>query len=95
MAQLAERAASEAVAAEAVGWRGDAIEAECFAFLAMRRLERFTDQLSFDHRCSDTDGGGTIGARATVDYRGFAAKFLGSLIEFRAISDSEIGFYQA
>jgi len=24
------------VPAEAVGWRGDAIEAECFAFLAVR-----------------------------------------------------------
>ena len=28
----------EAVPAEAVGWRGDAIEAECFAFLAVRVL---------------------------------------------------------
>jgi anhydro-N-acetylmuramic acid kinase len=26
------------VPAEAVGWRGDAIEAECFAFLAVRVL---------------------------------------------------------
>ncbi|WP_349369934.1 anhydro-N-acetylmuramic acid kinase [Salinarimonas sp.] len=33
---LAERADVEAVPAEAVGWRGDAIEAECFAFLAAR-----------------------------------------------------------
>lgn len=35
---LAERAGVEAVPAEAVGWRGDAIEAECFAFLAARVL---------------------------------------------------------
>lgn len=33
---LAERAGVEAVPAEAVGWRGDAVEAECFAFLAAR-----------------------------------------------------------
>ena len=38
MAMLAERARVEAVPAEAVGWRGDAIEAECFAFLAVRVL---------------------------------------------------------
>ena len=38
MAALAARSGAEAVPAEAVGWRGDAIEAECFAFLAMRRL---------------------------------------------------------
>jgi anhydro-N-acetylmuramic acid kinase len=36
MAMLATRARVEAVPAEAVGWRGDAIEAECFAFLAAR-----------------------------------------------------------
>ncbi|MBA4223422.1 MAG: anhydro-N-acetylmuramic acid kinase [Methylobacterium sp.] len=37
MAALNARSGAEAVPAEAVGWRGDAIEAECFAFLAMRR----------------------------------------------------------
>jgi anhydro-N-acetylmuramic acid kinase len=36
MAMLKSRAGVEAVPAEAVGWRGDAIEAECFAFLAVR-----------------------------------------------------------
>ena len=36
MAMLNTRAKVEAVPAEAVGWRGDAIEAECFAFLAVR-----------------------------------------------------------
>lgn len=39
MAMLRTRAGVEAVPAEAVGWRGDAIEAECFAFLA-RRVQR-------------------------------------------------------
>lgn len=38
MAMLAQRAAVEVVPAEAVGWRGDAIEAECFAFLAARTV---------------------------------------------------------
>lgn len=38
MAMLKTRAGVEAVPAEAVGWRGDAIEAECFAFLAVRVL---------------------------------------------------------
>ena len=38
MAMLKDRARVEAVPAEAVGWRGDAIEAELFAFLAVRRL---------------------------------------------------------
>ncbi|UYO01464.1 MAG: anhydro-N-acetylmuramic acid kinase [Devosia sp.] len=36
MAMLASRAGVEAVPAETVAWRGDAIEAECFAFLAVR-----------------------------------------------------------
>ena len=38
MDMLRARAGVEAVKAEAVGWRGDAIEAECFAFLAVRVL---------------------------------------------------------
>jgi anhydro-N-acetylmuramic acid kinase len=38
MAMLKTRARVDAVPAEAVGWRGDAIEAECFAFLAVRAL---------------------------------------------------------
>lgn len=38
MEMLHTRAGVEAVPAEAVGWRGDAIEAECFAFLAVRVL---------------------------------------------------------
>lgn len=38
VAALRTRAGVEPVMAEAVGWRGDAIEAECFAFLAVRAL---------------------------------------------------------
>ncbi len=38
VAAIRERAKVEPVLAEAVGWRGDAVEAECFAFLAVRTL---------------------------------------------------------
>ncbi len=38
MAALAQRAGVQALPAESLGWRGDAIEAECFAFLAARVL---------------------------------------------------------
>ena len=39
MRAIAERCACEVVAAEAVGWRGDALEAEAFAYLAVRTLK--------------------------------------------------------
>ncbi len=38
MAMLTGRAGVETVSAETLGWRGDAVEAECFAFLAVRVL---------------------------------------------------------
>jgi anhydro-N-acetylmuramic acid kinase len=38
MEMLASRAGVEAVQAETLGWKGDAVEAECFAFLAVRVL---------------------------------------------------------
>lgn len=38
MQAIAERAGVEAVLADRVGWRGDAIEAECFAYLAVRTV---------------------------------------------------------
>ncbi len=38
MARLENRAGVEVVQAEALGWKGDAVEAECFAFLAVRVL---------------------------------------------------------
>ena len=39
MEAIRDRARVELVTAESAGWRGDAIEAECFAFLAVRRLK--------------------------------------------------------
>ncbi|RFB78354.1 anhydro-N-acetylmuramic acid kinase [Methylovirgula sp. 4M-Z18] len=38
MAMLEQRAGVSAVSADTLGWRGDAVEAECFAFLAVRAL---------------------------------------------------------
>jgi anhydro-N-acetylmuramic acid kinase len=38
MAMLADRAGVEVIQAETLGWKGDAVEAECFAFLAVRVL---------------------------------------------------------
>jgi len=38
MAALSERARVQVTAADDVGWRGDAVEAECFAYLAVRTL---------------------------------------------------------
>ena len=38
MTMLEARAHAKAVPAETLGWRGDAVEAECFAFLAVRVL---------------------------------------------------------
>ncbi|WFF40309.1 anhydro-N-acetylmuramic acid kinase [Salinicola endophyticus] len=38
MRELAHRTGAEVQLADTVGWRGDAIEAECFAYLAMRSL---------------------------------------------------------
>ncbi|TCD14065.1 anhydro-N-acetylmuramic acid kinase [Oricola cellulosilytica] len=47
MRDIAERAGVEAVPAEAVGLRGDAVEAECFAYLAMRSVWRLP--ISYPH----------------------------------------------
>ncbi len=38
MAMLKTRAKAEPIPAESLGWRGDAVEAECFAFLGVRVL---------------------------------------------------------
>ncbi len=38
LAELAARCGVQVLRAEQLGWRGDAVEAECFAFLAQRRL---------------------------------------------------------
>ena len=39
MAAIADRAGVPVITAEAAGWRGDAIEAEAFAYLAARSVQ--------------------------------------------------------
>jgi anhydro-N-acetylmuramic acid kinase len=41
MKALADALDADVHAAESVGWRGDALEAECFAYLAVRSLRKF------------------------------------------------------
>ncbi len=55
MAMLASRAGVEAVPAETLGWRGDAIEAECFAFLAVRVLRGLPISFPEHHRRAAAD----------------------------------------
>ena len=40
MSELSKRTGAEVVAAESVGLRGDAVEAECFAYLAIRSIRK-------------------------------------------------------
>lgn len=47
IAAIAKRAGVEVIQADSLGWRGDAIEAECFAFLAVRTLRELP--ISFPH----------------------------------------------
>ena len=45
--EIETRAGLPVLRAEQLGWRGDAVEAECFAFLAQRRLRGLP--ISFPH----------------------------------------------
>jgi len=40
MSALKERLEAKVVTAEEIGWRGDDLEAECFAYLAVRSLKK-------------------------------------------------------
>lgn len=67
MEQIRQQAGVDAVPAEAVGWRGDAIEAECFALLAVRCLRGLP--LSFPATTGVTrplPGGAIVRARDVV-----------------------------
>ncbi|MGJ3263767.1 MAG: anhydro-N-acetylmuramic acid kinase [Salinarimonas sp.] len=63
MRMIGERAGADAVPAEAVGWRGDAVEAECFAFLAARVLRGMTYSWPTTTGVPAPTGGGRV-ARA-------------------------------
>src|SRR3546814_11184129 len=62
MAELARRADVQALAAEAVGLRGDAIEAECFAFLAMRKIHDLPISFPETTGVPNTMPGGSVAA---------------------------------
>lgn len=65
MRMLGERAGVEVVPAEAVGWRGDAVEAECFAFLAARVLA----DMPYSYPLTTGVAGPTKGGRIAPTHR--------------------------
>ena len=50
MDELSRRLDGKSKPVEDVGWNGDALEAQAFAFLAVRSLTQFTAELSIDYR---------------------------------------------
>lgn len=69
MMALGRRAAVQVTPAEAVGWRGDAVEAECFAFLAVRALTGLPISFPGTTGVAEPMSGGRIARR----YRGSGA----------------------
>ncbi len=72
---LRERAAVAIQPAEAVGWRGDAIEAECFAYLALRALRGLPLSFPLTTGVTKAMTGGRLAtakarARRTIPLRG-------------------------
>jgi anhydro-N-acetylmuramic acid kinase len=66
MTELEKRARIEAVPAEAVDWRGDAVEAECFAYLAMRVLRGMPISFPLTTGVPHPMSGGKIAAHAAT-----------------------------
>jgi anhydro-N-acetylmuramic acid kinase len=67
---IAREARVEAISAETVGWRGDAIEAECFAFLAMRTLAGLPIGFPMTTGVPEPATGGEINRPATIPATG-------------------------
>jgi len=63
--EMATRTGCKVLLAEDVGWRGDAIEAECFAFLAERVIRNLPTSFPSTTGCRQTVCGGQV-SRATV-----------------------------
>lgn len=57
---ITQRAGVTVLRAEQMGWRGDAIEAECFAFLALRRLRGLPISFPLTTGVPEAMTGGTI-----------------------------------
>lgn len=60
MSEIAQRTGAQVLKAEAVGWRGDAVEAECFAFLAIRTLRGLPNSFPQTTGASKVICGGSI-----------------------------------
>jgi anhydro-N-acetylmuramic acid kinase len=67
MREIAKRTGAEVVPAESVGFRGDAVEAECFAFLAMRSKRGLPLSFPLTTGVKEPLGGGVLAqARAAA-----------------------------
>ncbi|MBC01647.1 MAG: anhydro-N-acetylmuramic acid kinase [Rhodobacteraceae bacterium] len=67
MREIAKRTGAEVVPAESVGFRGDAVEAECFAFLAVRSKRGLPLSFPLTTGVKEPLGGGVLAqARATA-----------------------------
>jgi anhydro-N-acetylmuramic acid kinase len=60
MAMLASRAGVAVVSVDTIGWRGDAVEAECFAFLAVRVLRGMPISFPSTTGVPEPMGGGRV-----------------------------------
>ena len=60
--EIAERAGVEVLMSEDFGWRGDAVEAECFALLAARTLRALPISFPTTTGVARAQGGGVIHA---------------------------------
>ncbi len=65
MGELARRLGVRVIAAEEAGWRGDTLEAEAFAYLAVRSLEGLPLSLPTTTGVSDPMTGGTLHKAST------------------------------
>ena len=65
MGELARRLGVRVIAAEEAGWRGDTLEAEAFAYLAVRNLESLPLSLPTTTGVSEPMTGGTLHKTST------------------------------
>ncbi len=66
LAEIRHRTGCDVVEAETYGWRGDSMEAECFAFLAERVLRHLPTSFPNTTGCERPVCGGTVSRRMSV-----------------------------
>jgi len=66
MRELADRLPCRIVLAETFGWSSDAMEAQAFAYLAVRRLKKPADHLPDDDRRRKTFAGRDPGGSGSL-----------------------------